>query len=415
MVSPAARVAPRSDYNLRIVQAATSSDVVIVGGGVIGSSAAWHLREEGFTGRIVVIERDPTYCRASAALAMGGIRQQFCTAVTVEMVRFSVQLWKDFDRRMAVPDHTPRAWFRQRGYLFLADAASAGRLMARYEAERRAGARVEMLAPDAIRGLAPDLALDDIVFGMFGAEDGYANPREVLFGFRHGAAARGVEYITGEVATIDSAGGRVTGVVLAAGERIDTPIVVNAAGAWAGRLAAAAGLSVPVEPLRQVLFRATLPQRWPYRFPMIVDPSGVHWRHDDPTEPDAQDGIIVAFTKWDEPTGENFDADQTRWEREFLPALTRRLPALASVSNVHGTAGLYEMTPDHNPVIGEHPALAGLIFANGFSGHGLMMSPATGHIVSELIRLGRSETFDITPYAPDRFERGVLLQDDATI
>jgi len=183
VVPAAARIAPHSDYNLRILQPVTHSDVIIVGGGVIGSSAAWHLREEGFTGRIVVVERDPAYRRASAALAMGGIRQQFCTAVTVEMVRFSVRLWKDFDRRMAVPEHTPRAWFRQRGYLFLADAASAGKLMARYEAERRAGANVEMLAPDAIRALAPDLALDDIVFGVFGAEDGYANPREVLFGF----------------------------------------------------------------------------------------------------------------------------------------------------------------------------------------------------------------------------------------
>lgn len=390
-------------------------DVLIVGGGVVGSSVAWHLREEGFTGRIVAIERDPAYRRASAALAMGGIRQQFCTAVTVQMVQFSVRLWKDFDRRMAVADHTPRAWFRQRGYLFLADPASATRLTARYEAERRAGAAVEMLAPEAIQALVPDLVVDDIVFGVFGPEDGYANPREVLHGFRRATGARDVEYLTDEVTTIAREGGRVTGVALASGTRISTPIVVNAAGAWAGRVTAAAGLTVPVEPLRQMLFRCTLPQHWPYRFPMVVDPTGVHWCHDDPTEPDAQDGIIVAFTKWDETPGENFEADHARWDREFRPALTRRLPALSAVSNVRGTAGLYEMTPDHNPVLGEHPALAGLIFANGFSGHGLMMSPATGHIVSEYIRLGRSETFDITPFAPDRFERGVLLRDDATI
>lgn len=392
-----------------------TSDVVIVGGGVIGSSAAWHLREEGFTGRIVVIERDPEYRRASAALAMGGIRQQFCTAVTVAMVQFSVRLWQEFDRRLTTPTHTPRAWFRQRGYLFLADAASSRRLMARYEAERRAGAVVKMLAPDAIRAIAPDLILDDIIFGVFGPDDGYANPREVLLGFRQGTAARQVEYLTDEVTSVEQTSGRVTGVMLASGTRIAAPMVVNAAGAWAGRLAASAGLSVPVEPLRQMLFRAALPERWPYRFPMIVDPSGVHWRHDDPTEPGMADGIVVAFTKWDEEIGENFEADQSRWPREFMPALVARLPTLASVTNVRGTAGLYEMTPDHNPVLGEHPALSGFIFANGFSGHGLMMSPATGHIVSEYIRLGRSDTFDITPFAPDRFERGVLLQDDATI
>ncbi len=392
-----------------------TSDVVIVGGSVVGSSVAWHLREEGFTGRVVVIERDHSYRRASAALAMGGIRQQFCTPVTVQMVQFSVALWKEFDRRMAVANHTPRVWFRQRGYLFLADAASALRLMARYEAERRAGAVVELLAPDAIRQLVPDLALDDIVFGVFGSHDGYGNAREVLFGFRHAADTRDVEYLTGEVTSVERTGDRVTGVVLADGTRIEAPIVVNAAGAWAGQLAAAAGVSVPVEPVRQMLFRCALPQHWPYRFPMVIDPGGVHWRHDDPIEPEMKDGIILASTLWDESPGENFDADDARWDREFKPALVKRVPSLREVSDVRGWAGLYEMTPDHNPVLGEHPALLGFIFANGFSGHGLMMSPATGHIVSELIRLGRSQTFDITLFAPDRFERSALIQDDATI
>src|SRR5687767_13550188 len=133
-----------------------TADVVIVGGSVVGSSAAWHLRQDGFTGRIVVVERDPTYARASAFLAMGGIRQQFCTPVTVQMVQYSVALWKEFDRRFAVAGHTPRAWFRQRGYLFLADARAAAALMQRYEAERRAGAVVQLLARDEIRALVPD-------------------------------------------------------------------------------------------------------------------------------------------------------------------------------------------------------------------------------------------------------------------
>jgi glycine/D-amino acid oxidase-like deaminating enzyme len=392
-----------------------TSDVVIVGGGVVGSSAAWHLREEGFTGRIVVVERDPSYSRASAMLAMGGIRQQFCTAATVRMVQFSVALWRDFDRRMATPVHTPRAWFRERGYLFLADASAAARLTARYEAERRAGAVVELLTPDSIRDLVPGLVVDDILFGVFGPHDGYANPREVLLGFRHAAAGRDIEYIVGDVTTVEREAGRVTGIGLADGTRIAAPVVVNAAGAWAGRVAEAAGLDVPVRPMRQMLFRAALPAPWPSRFPMVVDPSGVHWRHDDPVEPDAPDGIIAACTNWQEALGENFDVDDGRWEAEFRPALTRRVPAFTALADVRGSAGLYEMTPDHNPVLGTHKALAGFIFANGFSGHGLMMSPATGHIVSELIRLGRSETFDVAPFAPDRFERGALLQDDATI
>jgi len=392
-----------------------TADVVIVGGGVVGSSIAWHLRDHGFTGRVLVVERDRSYQRASSYLAMGGIRQQFCTAVTVRMVQHSVRFWKQFDARMGTPDQRPRAWFRQRGYLFLADAAAAPGLMKRFELERRAGATVQLLSPDDVRRIVPDAWLDDIVFGVLGGEDGYASPREVLSGFHRAAVARGITYVEDTVARILTRDGQVNGLELASGTRVDTPIVVNAAGAWAGSVARLAGLAVPVEPIRQMLFRCTLPCHWPYRFPMLIDPGGVHWRHDDPLEPGGADRLIAAFTKWDEPVGERFEPDQSRWAREFYPAMVRRVPSLAGVTEPQGWAGLYEMTPDHNPVYGEHPALRGLIFANGFSGHGLMMSPATGVIVSELIRLGRSETFDVAIFAVDRFDRGALVQDAATI
>lgn len=392
-----------------------AADVVIVGGSVVGSSVAWHLRADGFTGRIVVVERDLSFARASAFLAMGGIRQQFCTPVTVEMVKYSVALWKDFDRRMVSPSHAPQARFRQRGYLFLADRARANGLMRRYEQERRAGAVVRLLSRDDIQALVPDLFLDDIVFGVFGPDDGYAAPREVLTGFQRAAAAAQVEYLVDEVTGLSLKGNAVSGVQLASGSEIEAPIVVNAAGPWGGQLAALAGVHLPINPMRQMLFRATLPRHWPTRFPMIIDPGGVHWRHDDATTADGADRIVVAFTKWDEPLGENFTPVLARWDSAFLPALTRRLPACAPLTSVEGWAGLYEMTPDHNPVLGEHPALRGFIFANGFSGHGLMMSPATGKIVSELVRTGRSETFDISIFAPDRFARGALVHDAATI
>jgi glycine/D-amino acid oxidase-like deaminating enzyme len=392
-----------------------TADVVIIGGGVVGSSIAWHLRQDGVSGRIVVIERDRSYARASSFLAMGGIRQQFCTAVTVRMVQHSVGFWKQFDARMGTAAARPRAWFRQRGYLFLANAATALALMTRFELERRAGASVQLLTPDDVRRLVPDAWLDDIVFGVLGADDGYANPQEVLSGFHRAAAAEGVSFIEDAVVGIAVAGGHVTGLETAGGMRIAAPVVVNAAGAWAGAVARLAGLPVPIEPMRQMLFRCTLPHHWPYRFPMLIDPGGVHWRHDDPVEPGGPDRLVAAFTKWDEPFGERFEADQSRWAREFHPAMTRRVPALAAVTEAHGWAGLYEMTPDHNPVLGQHPDLAGFYFASGFSGHGLMMSPATGVIVSEMIRTGRSETFDVSIFAPDRFARGALVHDAATI
>ncbi len=393
----------------------STADVVIIGGGVVGSSIGYHLRQDGFTGRIVVVERDDTYARASSNLAMGGIRQQFGSTVNIKLSQYSIAFYRDFDARMSVAGHTARAWFRQRGYLFLVDGPSAERFERRYAILTSRGARTRRLSVDEIRTMLPDLHVDDLVFGLIGPDDGYANPKEVLRGFRAGARAAGVEYVTAEVSTIRREDERVTGVTLASGERLDTPAVVNAGGPFAGAVAKRAGLHQPVEPVRQHLFRCDLPRYWPYRWPMTIDPGGVHWRHDDPLEPGEPDRIILARTKLDEPPGENFACDESRWLADFYPDLVRRVPAFKDVRLVEGWAGLYEMTPDHNPMIGEHPALKGFFMANGFSGHGLMMAPATGKVVSELIRCGRSETFDISDLSIERFARGELFWDEAMI
>ena len=248
----------------------TRAAVVVIGGGVVGSASAWRLKTDGVSGRVVVVERDRSYARASSFLAMGGIRQQFGSAVCARMVQHSVELWRTFDTRLQTPAHTPRTWFRERGYLFLADDANAEALTAREAAQRQAGVVQRRLSVDEIAALVPGLALDDIRFGLFGPHDGYANPREVLFGLRAAAEAAGAEYLDDEVVGIDSSHGHVTGVRLASGARIEAPVVVNAAGAMAGRVAALAALAVPVEPVRQLLFRCTLPYTWPSRFPMVI-------------------------------------------------------------------------------------------------------------------------------------------------
>ena len=392
-----------------------SDPIVIVGGGVVGSSIAWHLRTGGFRAEVTVIERDPTYRRASSRLAMGGIRQQFSSAANIRLAQHSVRFYERFDTAMQVPGHQPRAWFRQRGYLFLADDAKAARFERRYARQRSLGARVERLDVAAIRALVPDLALDDIRFGILGPDDGYASPREVLAGFRRAAAAAGATYVTGEVTTVRTAGDRVRGVTLASGASIDARAVVNAAGPFAARLAALADLDLPVTPVRQHLFRCTLPRRWPHRFPVVIDPGGVHWRHDDPLDPGDPDRIIVAHTRHDEPPGENFECDRERWASDFRPPLVKRLPAFAAAELVEGWAGLYEMTPDHNPLLGEHPELRGFYLANGFSGHGLMLAPAIGKALAELLATGASSRLDIGAFDPGRFARGEAFHDDALI
>jgi len=392
----------------------SSADIVIVGGGVVGSSVAFHLRDAGHRGRIVVIERDDTYSRASSSLAMGGIRQQFTLATNVRMVQYSVGFYRDLDRRLTIGTAADRVTFHQRGYLFLADATCAVRLMRRYEAMRAAGAHVDRLDTNAIRHLLPDASLDDIEFGVFGPDDGYANPKAVLRAMRRMAEDAGTEYVRGDVSAVRRTQHRLTGVAFG-NDSIDTPVVVNAAGPFAGRLAELAGVSLPVFPVRQQLFRCELPRRWEYRFPMVIDPSGLHWRHDDAFAPEGPDRIVLAKTKPDEIPGDNFTCDDARWPAEFYPTLVRRMPPLEGLTPVEGWAGLYEMTPDHNPIIGKHPDADGFLLANGFSGHGLMMAPATGKAVAEIIMLGTSRTIDISDFAFERFQTGALLDDDATL
>ena len=389
--------------------------ILIVGGGVVGSSIAYHLRLDGHTGRVVVIERDPTYTRASSSLAMGGIRQQFSSAVNVKLAQYSTRFYTTFDRRMRVPSHTPKVNFRQRGYLFLVDDASADRFEARVERQRSIGARVERLNLDQLRARMPDIRLDDIRFGVFGPHDGYLEPREVLAGFRAAASAADVDYVTAEVVDLVMRAGQVEGVVLDSGERLVADAVVNAAGPFASRLAAMAGIHLPVEPVRQHLFRCALPEQWPYRFPMVIDPTGVHWRHDDALTIATPDQLIVAHTRLDEPPGESFTCDLSRWMSDFRPQLARRVPRLEPLELIEGWAGLYAMTPDHNPVLGEHPLARRFFLANGFSGHGLMLAPAIGKALSELIRIGRPETVDVTCFAPDRFDRDAPVHDEAMI
>ena len=394
---------------------ATPGTILIVGGGVVGSSIAYHLRRDRYAGRVVVIERDPTYARASSFLAMGGIRQQFSSAVNIQLAQYSTRFYTEFDRALRLPGHVPRTKFRQRGYLFLVDDVMADRFAARVERQRRLGAHVERLTLDQLRALVPGVRLDDIRFGVFGPDDGYGEPREVLVGFRAAADAAGAEYLTAEVVDLTRRSGHVAGVVLDGGERVPGAAVVNAAGPFAARLGAMAGIDLPIQPVRQQLFRCALPVRWPYRFPVVVDPTGVHWRHDDPVIESEPDRLVVACTRPDEPPGENFDCDLSRWESDFRPPLVRRVPGLEPLELIEGWAGLYAMTPDHNPLLGEHPTAPGFFLANGFSGHGLMIAPAVGKVLSELLRTGRAATVDVRCFDPGRFDRGELVHDEAMI
>lgn len=372
----------------------TSADILIIGGGIVGSSIAYNLINDGFKGRIVVIERDPSYQFASSALAMGGVRQQFMSSVNIRMVQYSIRALAQF----------PECAFRQRGYLFLANESNWGKLQRRYDVQKSLGAECELLSVADIRKLVPELRCDDLVGGLFGPHDGYVDARATFRVFRKKAEDLGAKFISDFVVSIKPRSVRTTKIGAIEAERI-----VLAAGAYSGMVAQLADVELPVTPVRQQLVRCSLPRQWSYEFPMTVDPGGVHWRSDFNNE------IIIAKTKLDEPPGIRFGCDIERFYEDFLPDLVRRLPEFRDLKLVFGWGGLYEMTPDHNGIIDKHPEMDWLYIAAGFSGHGLMMSPATGKLMSELIRLGRFETIDAAPLSFSRFRRNELFWDEAMI
>ena len=372
----------------------TSADIVIIGGGVVGSSVAFNLLQDGFKGRIVVIERDPSYQFASSALAMGGVRQQFMSAVNIRMVQYSLTVLEQF----------PECEFRQRGYLFLGNESNWQKLQRRYEIQKSLGAECELLSVADIRRLVPELRCDDLAGGLLGPKDGYVEPRALLRAFRTRAEKLGATYVSDEVQKIES--GCVHG---AETGRITAGRIVIAAGAYSGTVAKMAGIDVPIFPVRQQLFRCTLPRPWTYEFPVVIDPGGVHWR----TSPG--DEIVIAKTNPDEPAGFRFGCDLERFHGVFMPTLARRLPEFRDLKLIFGWGGLYEMTPDHNGIIDAIPAVDGLFIAAGFSGHGLMMSAATGKLMSELLRTGKFQTADASVLSFSRFARNELFWDEAMI
>jgi FAD-dependent oxidoreductase domain-containing protein 1 len=388
-------------------RAATSSAaVVIAGGGVIGCSVAFHLRKAGFRERILVVERDSSYRRSSSRLAFGGIRQQYTTEINARMAQRSVAFYRRFDEEMEVDGRRPAGRFRALGYLFLADSANADRMDRRLAKMKAVGVSVEKMSVAEMRRRVPEMNVADLEFGVFGPEDGYGDPIGVLGGFRAKVESLDVEFLEGDVEGIVHEGTRIAAVRVS-GREIRTEKLVCAAGAFSRRLGELAGVDVPVTPVRQQLVRALLPRPWSYEFPVVVDPRGVHWRSSE------YNSIVIARTETGEPEGENITPDADRLAK-LLPDLARRVPEFAGLQSAQSWAGLYEMTSDHNGLMGEHPDRPGFFLACGFSGHGLMMAPATGEITAAIL-LGEKPFVDVTALGVGRFRAGRFFEDEAMI
>lgn len=371
-------------------------DVVIVGGAAVGSSIAYFLTHDlGFAGSIAVIERDPTYAHAATTLSAASIRQQFSTPENIRMSRFGVAFFRDLKARFG-PDADIS--FRERGYLLLAGKSGADTLIANHVVQEAEGADIVLLDPDALAAKFPWLNVSDLMLGAFGRTgEGWFDAHSLLTLLRTAARAKGARYIHGEVTGISRGGTRITGVTLANSERIACGALVNAAGPQAGDVAALAGIMLPVEPRKRSVFVVACGTPFP-GMPLMVDPSGVWVR------PEGEMYICGVSPPEDaDPRATDFEVDFPLFDDVVWPALAHRVSALETLKLQRAWAGHYDYnTFDQNAVIGRHPEIANFIFANGFSGHGLQQSPATGRAVAELIARGKFISLDLSIFGYER-------------
>ncbi|MBN1137596.1 MAG: FAD-binding oxidoreductase [Anaerolineae bacterium] len=367
-----------------------SAAVAIVGGGIMGASTAYHLARRGCTD-VVILERD-FLAQASTGLSAGGIRQQFSHPANIRLSQEAIRLLERFEDEFGVDID-----FRQVGYLFLAQSETTWQeFLDNVEVQRAHNVPVEVLTPDEIRYRWPYLVVDDLRGGTFGPKDGYADPYTAAMAFATAARRMGVriEEQTG-VTGILAEGGRVQGVETTRGS-ISAPMVVNVAGAWGAQVAKMAGFDLPVAPYRRQVFITKAFKAIPKPVPMILDiEPAFYFRGEGPS-------ILMGMSDQEEPPSFSTNVDYHFLER-VIEAAVRRAPILEEAEILRGWGGLYDITPDDNPIIGLLPGVEGFYCAIGFSGHGFQQGPAVGRVLAELILDGRTD-FDLSPFAHDRFD-----------
>jgi len=368
-----------------------TAEVAIIGGGIMGTSTAYHLARKGCT-NVVILERD-LLAQASTGLSAGGIRQQFSHPANIRLSQEAVRVFEHFEQEFGM-----NVEFRQVGYLFLAQSEEVWQeFLANVEVQRRYNVPVEVLTPDELKHRWPYLNVEDVRGGTFGPEDGYADPYMAAMGFANAARRLGVriEEQT-KVTGIRIEGGRVRGIETTRGP-VSAPVVVNVAGAWGAEVAQMAGFDLPIKPYRRQVFVTKPFAPIPKPVPMILDiEPAFYFRGEGP-------GVLMGMSDPNEPSSFHTHTDYSFME-QVIEAAVHRAPMLEGAEIVRGWGGLYDVSPDDNPIIGPLPGVSGLFCAVGFSGHGFQQGPTVGRILSELILEGHTG-FDLSPFAHDRFDR----------
>ncbi|HSS83004.1 MAG TPA: FAD-binding oxidoreductase [Reyranella sp.] len=368
-------------------------DVLVVGGGAMGSSIAWHLASDpGFAGSVVVIERDPSYAHASSALSASSVRQQFSTPLNIHLSRHGIGFLRRAHELLDVD-----LGLKEPGYLFLASMAGEAVLRANHAIQKGEGCCVELLEPAALQTRFPWISSEGVALASHGtANEGWFDGPALMQAFRRKARERGVQYVADEVVGLAP-----NSVTLRSASRLEARTIVLAAGPWSGEVAALAGIALPVEPRRRSVFVFDVRQP-PGLTPLTIDPSGTWFR------PEGR--FYIGGTTpaaGNDPPGAPLEVQHQEWDDMVWPTLAARVPAFEAAKVVNSWAGYYEYnTFDQNGIVGRHPEIDSLIFATGFSGHGIQQSPAVGRAVAELIVHGSYRTIDLSPFGYERISAG---------
>lgn len=382
-------------------------DVIVVGGAAVGAAVAfWLTRAGGIS--VLIVERDPSYARASTTLSAASIRQQFSTPVNIRLSRFGIGFLREFVALTGGAD----LQLRENGYLICASAAGMPALRAMVATQHAEGAGTLMLDSAALGARFGWLRRDDLAGASLGPRDeGWFDAEGMLRGLLGAARRQGAVRLTGEVGGLERAGSRIVAVRLADGRRIGCGAVVNAAGPRAARVAAMAGIAIPVEPRKRHCFVVSCPDPVPGAMPLVSDPSGLWVR------PEGMHYLTGAASDPDLPCDPaDFETDHAVWEDFLWPALAHRIPRFERARVESWWTGHYAVnTLDRNALVGLHPDCDNLYFANGFSGHGLQQAPGVGRGVAELIRHGGYRSLDLSALSPERVLRGQALCEAAVI
>lgn len=385
-----------------------SYDVVIIGGAVIGSAIAYFLSANpDFNGRILVVEKDPTYAKSSTALSLSSIRTQFSNPINVKISQFGVEFIRNFSETMAVNGDRPDLDFHECGYLFLANTeAQVAVLRSNHAVQEACGADVELWDRETLATAFPHLRVADILLASYGrANEGWFDNTRMMMGFRNKARAHGAQYISDEAIAIGRGRNGIRSVTLKNAGEIAVGTVVNASGSRAALTARMAGLEIPVEPRKRTIFVfdcADTPQGSAKvnqgRLPLMIDPTGVFCRPEGKLFLAGSSPAHDPVVDW-----HDFDPRYEEFETVIWPRLAERSANFEAIKVVNQWAGHYAFnTLDHNLIVGRHPELVNFIFANGFSGHGLQQAPATGRAVCELITYGEYRSLDFSEVGFER-------------